>query len=51
MVDKVETIAISARQVDLAVSYRGSEESFTSALASKSIRFKKNTDYWVISND
>ena len=51
MVDKVETLAISARQVDIMVSYRGSEESFTNAIASKSIRLKKNPDYWVISND
>ncbi len=51
MVDKVDTLAVSARQVDIAVHYRGSEESFTNALSSKSIRFKKNPDYWVISND
>lgn len=51
MVDKVETLAVSARQVDIVVSYRGSDESFTNALSSKSIRFKKNDDYWVISND
>jgi hypothetical protein len=51
MVDKVETLAVSARQVDIAVSYRGSDESFTNALSSQSIRFKKNDDYWVISND
>jgi len=51
MVDKVETLAVSARQVDVVVSYRGSDESFANALESKSIRFKKNPDYWVISND
>lgn len=51
MVDKVETLAVSARQVDIVVSYRGSDESFTNALSSKSIRFKRNPDYWVISND
>lgn len=51
MVDKVDTLAVSARQVDLVVYYRGSDESFTNALASKSIRFKKNPDYWVLSND
>ncbi len=51
MVDKVEPLAISARQVDVAVSYRGSEESFTNAINSKSLRLKKNPDYWVISNE
>ncbi len=51
MVDKVEALAISARQVDIAVSYRGSEESFTNAINSKSLRLKKNPDYWVISNE
>lgn len=51
MVDKIETIAISARQIDLVVYYRGSNESFTNALASKSIRFKQHSDYWVVSND
>ncbi|MDX2073097.1 MAG: DUF2066 domain-containing protein [Alphaproteobacteria bacterium] len=51
MVDRVETLAVSARQVDISVLYRGSEESFTNAIKSKSIRLKKNPDYWVISND
>lgn len=51
MVDKVETLAISARQVDMVVSYRGSEESFTNALAAQSIRLLKNPNYWVIAND
>lgn len=51
MVDKVETLAVSARQVDIIVSYRGSEESFTNAITSKSLRLKKNPDYWVVSNE
>lgn len=51
MVDRVETLAVSARQVDIAVYYRGSEEFFTNAINSKSIRLKKNPDYWVVAND
>jgi len=51
MVDKMDTLAVSARQVDIVVYYRGSEESFTNAINSKSLRLKKNPDYWVVSND
>ncbi len=51
MVDRVDTLAVSARQVDVMVQYRGSEESFTNAIIRKSIRLKKNDQYWVISND
>ncbi len=51
MVDRVDTLAGSARQVDVMVYYRGSEESFTNAIVRKSIRLKKEDQYWVISND
>ncbi len=51
MVDKVETLAVSARQIDLVVNYRGSEESFTNALIGKSLRLKKTDNYWVVAND
>ena len=51
MVDRIEMLAISARQADIVVHYRGSEESFTNALGSKSIRLAKKPTYWVISND
>jgi hypothetical protein len=51
MVDRVDTLAGSARQVDIMVYYRGSEESFTNAIVRKSIRLKKEEQYWVISND
>lgn len=51
MVDRVEVLAMSARQADILVFYRGGEESFTNALASQSIRLKKNPTYWVVSND
>lgn len=51
MVDRIDTLAVSARQVDVMVHYRGTEESFTTAIIRKSIRLKKNDNYWVISND
>lgn len=51
MVDRVETLAVSARQVDVVLSYRGSEESLANAMVSKSIRLKRNKDYWVVSNE
>jgi hypothetical protein len=51
MVDRIEMLAISPRQVDMVLYYRGSEESLTNALMSKRIRLLKNPTYWVISRD
>lgn len=51
MVDRVETLALSAKQVDMVVYYRGSPESFARAILASNLRLIQNKDYWVVSRD
>ena len=51
MVDKIDVLAISARQVDMVLHYRGSEESMTRAIEAQKIKLLKNKDYWVVSHE
>ncbi|MEQ1789957.1 MAG: DUF2066 domain-containing protein [Rickettsiales bacterium] len=51
MVDRVELLAISAKQVDMIVHYRGKPESLARAIQTNNIRLIKNKDYWVVSRD
>ncbi len=51
MVDRIETLAISAKQVDMVVYYRGSPESFARAILANNLRLIQNKDYWVVSRD
>jgi hypothetical protein len=51
MVDKVEILAISARQVDMVLHYRGAADALARAINAQHIRLVKNKDYWVVSRD
>lgn len=51
MVDRIELLAISAKQVDMVVHYRGSPESFARAILAINLRLIQNKDYWVVSRD
>lgn len=51
MVDRIELLAISAKQVDMIVHYRGNTDSLTRAITTSNIRLIKNKDYWVVSRD
>lgn len=51
MVDRIELLAISAKQVDMIVHYRGDPDSFERAINGSNIRLIKNKDYWVVSRD
>lgn len=51
MIDSIDTLAISAKQVDIIVNYRGSPASLAQAITANNIRLEKNKDYWVVSRD
>lgn len=51
MIDRLELLAMSPQQVDMAIHYRGSPDSLSDAIKSKNIRLVKNANYWVISRD
>lgn len=51
MVDRLELLAISPRQVDIIMHYRGTPDSLSHAITSEKIRLIKNKDYWVVSRD
>lgn len=51
MIDKMELVAMSAKQVDMIVHYRGSPESLATAVMAQKIRLVQNKDYWVVSRD
>jgi len=51
MIDKVEVIAVSARQVDMVLHYRGDAAALARAINAQHIRLVQNTDYWVVSRD
>jgi hypothetical protein len=51
MVDRVELLAMSPKQVDMVVHYRGEADSLGRAIESQHIRLVKNKDYWVVSRD
>jgi hypothetical protein len=51
MVDRVELLAISPKQVDVILHYRGSPESLARAITTSNIRLIQNNDYWVVSRD
>jgi len=51
MVDKVEVLTISARQVDMVLHYRGSAESLARGIEAQQIKLVQNKDYWVVSRE
>ncbi len=51
MVDRVEVLAISAKQVDMIVHYRGAADALARAVVSQKIRLVQNKDFWVVSRD
>ncbi len=51
MIDRIETLAISPQQVDMAVYYRGTPDSLAGGIDSLGLRLGKYNDYWVITRD
>lgn len=51
MIDRVETLAISPKQVDVTLYYRGSPESLAAAIDGKKLRLGRREQYWVITGD
>lgn len=51
MVDRIELLAISAKQVDIIIHYRGAPDSLARAITTNNIRLLQNKDYWVVSRD
>jgi len=51
MVDRIEVLAISAKQADMVIYYRGTPLSLAKAIESSKIRLIRNQDYWVVSRD
>ncbi len=51
MVDQLELIAMSPRQVDIVVHYRGSPDSLTNGIQAQGLRLVKTPRYWVVSRD
>jgi len=51
MVDRIELLAISAKQVDTILHYRGTPDSLARAITASNIRLVRNNDYWVVSRD
>ncbi len=51
MVDRIELLAISAKQVDTILHYRGTPDSLARAITASNIRLVRNKDYWVVSRD
>lgn len=51
MVDRIELLAISAKQVDIIMHYRGAPDSLARAITTNNIRLVQNKDYWVVSRD
>lgn len=51
MVDRVELLALSTKQVDMIIHYRGEPDSLARAITTNNIRLIKNKDYWVVSRD
>jgi hypothetical protein len=51
MIDRIEMLAISPQQVDMAVYYRGTPDSLAGGIDSLGLRLGKYNDYWVITRD
>ena len=51
MIDRVETLAISPKQVDMTVHYRGTPAALAAAIDGLGLRLGRHKDYWVITSD
>jgi hypothetical protein len=51
MIDRLELLAISPKQVDMVVHYRGTPDSLANAIAAQNLRLVKNPTFWVVSRD
>lgn len=51
MVDRIEILAVSARQVDMVLHYRGDSPALARAINAKHIKLIQNKDYWVVSRE
>lgn len=51
MIDRLELLAMSPKQVDMIVHYRGSPESLAGAIIAKKLRLNQRPEYWVVSRD
>lgn len=51
MIERMEMLAMSPKQVDMVVHYRGSPEALAGGIEGVGLRLLKNDDFWVISRD
>lgn len=51
MIDRIETLAISPKQVDMTVHYRGSPEALARAIDGIGLRLGRHKDYWVVTGE
>ncbi len=51
MVDRLELLAVSPKQVDMVLHYRGAADSLARAINASHIRLLQNKDYWTVSLD
>lgn len=51
MVDRLELLAVSPKQVDMVLHYRGAADSLARAINTSHIRLLQNKDYWTVSLD
>ena len=51
MVEQVEVLAISARQVDMVLHYRGAADALARAITAQKIKLTQDKDYWIVSRE
>jgi len=51
MVDRLELLAVSPKQVDMILHYRGASDSLARAITANKIRLLQGKDYWTVSRD
>lgn len=51
MIERTELLAMSPKQVDMAIYYRGKPESLAAGIVAKKLRLVKYRNYWVVSRD
>ena len=51
MVDRLELLAVSPKQVDMILHYRGAPDSLARAITANKIRLIQGKDYWTVSRD
>ncbi|MEZ5691734.1 MAG: DUF2066 domain-containing protein [Rickettsiales bacterium] len=51
MIDKIKVLAVSAKQIDTIIYYRGRPESLARAILASKIRLIRKDNYWIVSNE